>query len=146
MKILILILVFMVNVEAGSLQKLKKSCKRKDANSCLDVGILYQMGKRVKKDYKKAKFYYEKACNLKNKEGCMYLADAYYFGEGTSQNYTLAKKYYKHSCKLHHKPACKSLQVTIKEEEQIKSAQKELERLKQEQKQLVLEAELLDNL
>jgi len=136
-------IVLICSLKAGIFTKIEKSCNQKKAQSCTNLGILYQTGEGVFQSYDKAAFYYLKACDLKCAEGCKLLGDLYYFVQIEDYNNTKAELYYSKSCMLHSQDGCKSLQ---KLKNPNKALQEELEKLKQEQELLMQEAEVLDNI
>ena len=146
MKKILFLILFAIGVDAGRYEKIKEACIVGNAESCAHLGILYQMGQGVKKNNEKAKQYYSKSCNLDYANGCMNLANMYYFAEGADQNNSKAKQYYDKSCQLGNKEGCDNLKMIINEEETLHEQQVELEHLRQEQEELVQEAEVLDSL
>ena len=48
----------------------QKACSLNNALSCTMLGISYDRGEGVVRDYKRAEEYYKKACSLGNAEGC----------------------------------------------------------------------------
>ncbi len=130
-------------LQAETLQNMEKACSADKSESCKNLGLFYQIGQNVKKNYEKAKNYYVQACDLNNSEGCRMLGDLYYYGQGVDQNDSKAEQYYDRSCSLNNKKGCNSLQNLLNPNKALKE---ELERLKQEQEQLIQEAEVLDNI
>lgn len=62
----------------NSLKIFKKSCKKKNANSCGMLGYLYEGNKeQVKKDMSKAIHYYELSCKYGDIRACGILGDVY---------------------------------------------------------------------
>jgi len=145
MKKILLIILLSFGLQAESYEKLKTSCNEGDGENCTHLGILYQIGNGVNQSYEKAKIYYDKACTLNHAEGCSRVGDLYYFGQGVEQDNSQAKIYYTKACKLNYKEGCQNLQL-LQEEEAIKEKQDELKRLKEENRELTNEAELLDQL
>ncbi len=88
------LIIFSLNLYANIPIDLKKDCKADKKESCNDIGVLYQMGKEIKKDYQKAKIFYIKACNLESANGCRNLGDLYSFGQGVELDYSKAEIYY----------------------------------------------------
>lgn len=76
------------------------------ANSCHNLGLLYQNGEGVRQDYAKAFEYYKKSCELESPAGCNNLGVAYDFGQGVRQDFLLAKQYYGKACDLGSQKAC----------------------------------------
>jgi len=79
-----------------------KACRNGDSLACNRIGILYQSGNIVKKNYLKAKQYYKKSCEFKSGDGCQNLAQML-TEEG---NYPEAAKYYSEGCDFNNADAC----------------------------------------
>ena len=78
-----------------------------DGLGCVNLGLLYEDGKGVKQDYRKAKLYYEKACrNLNEALGCFGIGTRYNKGLGVRQNSQTAKEYYGKACDLGEQAGC----------------------------------------
>ncbi len=76
-----------------------KNCKL-SKYACATLGNIYEKAELgVKKDFKKAVFYYQKACAANSAEGCYKLGNMYYFGKGVKQSNTKALKHYKQACR-----------------------------------------------
>ena len=54
-----------------ALTLLPKACDGGDASSCLSLGFLYELGRRIPKDLVKAKTCFEKACKAGEEMGCV---------------------------------------------------------------------------
>lgn len=146
MKKLLLIIALTLGLQAGQYDRMIEVCNAGNSDTCLHLGVLYQLGKDVNQSYDKANIFYSKACDLNHPEGCISLGDLYYFGQGVEQNNTKAKLYYDKSCKLNNQNGCSNLKSLVEEENALKQIKDEQERLKQEMMQLIQEAEVLDNL
>lgn len=53
-----------------ALKELEKECKRNDASSCRELGLMYVKGMWVKQDVKKGKKLLKKACKAKFQPAC----------------------------------------------------------------------------
>jgi TPR repeat protein len=146
MREILFIIALTFGLQAGELEKIKNACDADNAEECTNLGILYQTGKNLDKNYEKAKIYYAKACDLNHFKGCRLLGDLYYFSQGVEQNITKAKLYYDKSCKLNNQNGCSKLKSLVEEENALKQIKDEQERLKQELMQLIQEAEVLDDI
>lgn len=78
-------------------------------NSCINLGIIYQNGKVVEQDSKKAQEYFNMVCD-KNiwdiKSFCEIIGKMYDTGENVPQDKNIAKKYLKELCDLGYGPGC----------------------------------------
>ena len=85
------------------LADLKRKVKEGNIKSMLEIGKLYQEGKEVKQDAKKAVRYYKKVLNSKegkhNTDAMRFIADIYRFGMGIEKDGNLAIKYLKSAIK-----------------------------------------------
>ena len=81
--------------------------------SCINLGIIYQNGKVVEQDSKKAQEYFNMVCDKStkniNKYGyfCEIIGKMYATGENVPQDKNIAKKYFKKSCDLGYGPSCR---------------------------------------
>lgn len=149
MREIILIITLTFGLQAGELEKIKNACDTGHAGECTSLGIFYQTGINLNQSYEKAEMYYRKACDMNHSEGCVLLGDLYYFAQGFEHNNTMAKRYYDKSCKLNNQNGCNNLKSLVEEEKamkELKQKKDEKERLNQEMKQLIKEAEVLDNI
>ena len=85
------------------LEDLKRKVKEGNIESMLEIGNLYQEGKAVKQDAKRAIRYYKKVLNSENGKGNIgamrSIADIYRFGIGIEKDGNLAIKYLKSAIK-----------------------------------------------
>lgn len=58
------------------------------------LGKLYYLGETVKRDYEKARIYFESAADKNNKFAPRYLGDIYFLGEGVNADYVAARTWY----------------------------------------------------
>jgi len=88
---LLIMFVFVLPTFAGDkLDKLIEKAERGEASAQADLGLLYDYGKEVPQDYKKAFELYEKSALQGYAKGQAYLASLYYEGNGVSQDYKKA--------------------------------------------------------
>jgi len=81
-----------------ALRYYEKTCKVYKYD-CADLGVIYEKAELgVKRDFKKAIWYYRNACVAGNTEGCYKLGNMYYFARGVKRSYTKAFQYYKRAC------------------------------------------------
>ena len=67
---------------------------------------MYDEGKGVKQDYKKAYKLYDKACNHNDAHGCYNAGVMYNHGQGVNVDLGVAKTYYQRACNLKHNDGC----------------------------------------
>ncbi len=70
------------------------------------MGVLYNLGKGVNQDYKKANELYSEACDLGFGDSCYNLGVLYFYGKGVGQDANTAKKYLNKACDLGSKAGC----------------------------------------
>ena len=82
---------------------------KKNGEGCANLGLLYKFGNCVKKDQKKALYYFEKSCKYGFGAGCF--ASAYYYEQGIEVKKETKKaiKLYKKACKLGLEKACNKI-------------------------------------
>jgi len=105
-----------VKVESLDLDNAKQEtgCSKYNLDECVDLGVKYELGKGIKKDYAKARELYKKACDGGNAKGCHNLGGSYLIGEGVQQDYTKAKKLYAKSCNGGYSRGCFMLATLYK--------------------------------
>jgi serine/threonine protein kinase/TPR repeat protein len=74
------------------------ACTRGYGNACFDLGITFNFGSGVVKDYPRAATFYSKACSAGNGDGCNSLGQMYFGGLGVNQDYSRAAAYYIKAC------------------------------------------------
>ena len=79
----------------NEIEQLEEQVRQGNADAMCDLAHLYEEGKKVPKDYKRAKELYEKAVELGNKSAMNNLAWMYEKGQGVSQDYAKAIELYK---------------------------------------------------
>ncbi|WRF01685.1 sel1 repeat family protein [Helicobacter pylori] len=87
-------------------QYLSKACELNSGSGCAILASLYDDGKIVKKDLRKAAQYYSKACGLNDQDGCLMLGYKQYAGKGVVKNEKQAVKTLEKACKLGSEKAC----------------------------------------
>jgi hypothetical protein len=76
----------------------EKACDNGDAEACTNFGYMYEAGKGVKQDYRRAADLYKKACDGGNALGCNSLGGMYVTCKGVKQDYRRAADLYKKAC------------------------------------------------
>ena len=69
-----------------------------DAAECIRLGVSYENGNSVKRDYSKAAELYQKACDIGTVIGCAYLGNLYRKGSGVKLDYSKAFELFKKAC------------------------------------------------
>jgi len=119
--------------QVGDMAECDKQCGRGDAQSCANLGYMFERGKGVRADDRKARDAYKASCEKKNLDGCTGLAflinkedpktAAKYFQEACGQgngracsgigfqmslvrNYQESARWDERGCKLGFQPAC----------------------------------------
>ena len=82
------------------IEQLEEQVRQGNVDAMCDLAHLYEEGKKVPKDYKRAKELYEKAVELGNKSAMNNLAWMYEKGQGVSQDYAKAIELYKKAIEL----------------------------------------------
>lgn len=80
------------------LATLQSECDSDNFESCADLGLLYDEGKGVKKDYAKAMELYQKACDNGNALGCRKMGKLYEDGSGVKKDLNKAVESYEKAC------------------------------------------------
>jgi TPR repeat protein len=65
---------------------------------CSNLGVMYDLGKGVKRDAKEAVRLYKRACDGENMEACVNLGAAYYNGQGVTTDDKQAVRLYRKAC------------------------------------------------
>ena len=84
----------------------ESACKNGSANSCYELGFIYNAGKGVTKDYKKAHEYYQIACDAGYARACTRLGLLYGEGKGVEKDFKKAMSLYKKACEGDHFDGC----------------------------------------
>ncbi|WP_422573126.1 tetratricopeptide repeat protein [Helicobacter pylori] len=71
-----------------------------NGRGCGALGSLYEDGKGVEKNSKKATYFYSKACDLKDGWGCNNLGWLYENGKGVGKDLIKAAYFYSKACEL----------------------------------------------
>lgn len=87
----------------------EKDCDNGKMLSCTGLGVLYDNGWGVSRDYSVARKLYQKACDGEEMRGCRSLGLLYSLGNGVSQDYSHARKLYQKACDGGDMPGCHNL-------------------------------------
>ncbi len=88
---------------------MKGRCRDGDYEACYKYGLRSYLGKKVRKDYKKAGRMFYRACEGKYMRACYALGIMYKNGKGTAKNCDNADKYFEIACDGGHQKACDKL-------------------------------------
>ncbi|KAI8885312.1 HCP-like protein, partial [Backusella circina FSU 941] len=77
------------------------------------LGVFYQEGRGVQKDYKMAVDLYQKATKKEHEGACYRLGQLYQYGKGVELNYSKAYRFYKTAADMSHLEAHKVLNITL---------------------------------
>jgi TPR repeat protein len=88
---------------------LQEACDRGEVRSCSLLGELYEEGRGVPRDNRRAASLYEKACTGKVAQGCHYLGLRYAAGEGVPRDERRAAALFEQACKAGAAPSCLDL-------------------------------------
>ncbi|MFA4871976.1 MAG: SEL1-like repeat protein [Patescibacteria group bacterium] len=75
--------------------KLRKAAEQGDATAQKNLGIMYESGQGVPKDYAKAVEWFQKAAEQGNPHAQLNLGNMYYNGQGVSRDYVKAVEWYR---------------------------------------------------
>lgn len=89
-----------------SSSSMKGKCRKGDNEACYKYGLRYYLGKKVRKDYKKAGRFFYRACQGDYVRACYALGVMYKNGKGTEKNCANADKYFELACDSGHQKAC----------------------------------------
>ncbi|WP_240443881.1 tetratricopeptide repeat protein [Helicobacter pylori] len=89
----------------------EKACDLNNGRGCNGLGFLYENGRGVEKNSKKAAYLYSRACELKDGGGCGALGGLYYNGDGVKQDSKKAAALFEKTCKLGNQLACEMLKL-----------------------------------
>jgi TPR repeat protein len=84
-------------------------CGRGDAESCFNIGWLYENGKNVGKDEARAHALYQKSCDGGSAKGCRGLGWSYESGKGVQADPARAAQLYRQACDRGDNQGCKNL-------------------------------------
>ena len=93
----------------SSSDSMKGKCRKGDYESCYKYGLRFYLGKKVRKDYKKAGRMFYKACEGEYMRACYALGIMYKNGKGTLKNCDNADKYFEIACDGGHQKACNKI-------------------------------------
>ena len=87
----------------------QNSCDGGDIDSCSNLGLLYENGQGVEKDYYKAAQLWQKGCGDKFSMSCYNLGTLYNKGQGVKQDYSKSVELYKKACNGGYNRGCFNL-------------------------------------
>lgn len=90
---------------------LQDRCQNGDLKKCLTLGVRYQEGKGVKRNYSKALEAYAVACDSGERIGCFNIGIMYQLGLGVARNYNEAFQNYVVACESEYARACFNVAV-----------------------------------
>ena len=96
------------DAETG-LQLLRGSADKGNVPAMLQIGLLYEGGKYVRKNYNEAFHWFSLASDKGNSEAQLQLGGCYHYGLGTTPDFVMAAKYYRLSAGQTNYVAMKSL-------------------------------------
>ena len=76
------------------------ACDMEYADSCYNLGVLYNSGQGVSQDKKAAEKYFGKACDMEYADGCYNLGVLYGKGQGVKQDHKKASELYSKACEI----------------------------------------------
>jgi hypothetical protein len=76
----------------------EQACDGGSADSCVNVGWLYETGHGVARDYSRAASFYQRACDGGSAEGCFNLGADYDAGKGVALNYAQGAVLFQKAC------------------------------------------------
>lgn len=98
------------------LYELRMACETGDGDACLDLGRAYETrkdiwgremkGEGVKRDDRRAAYYFRQSCALKVAEACNDLGRLYETGKGVEENPKEALRHYRAACSLRGGGSC----------------------------------------
>lgn len=88
---------------------LDKSCTAGSSDACEKLGLVYEEGKGVSKDYSQALALYSKACDAGNADGCNGLGTMYDVGRGVAKDDANAVALYTKACDAGSAEGCTDL-------------------------------------
>ncbi|MFA6145002.1 MAG: hypothetical protein WC691_09375 [Sulfuricurvum sp.] len=97
----------------SDLKSLDAQCRKGDAKSCYDIGLIYDKADIVKYNPHKVAFYYDKACDGKITDACYSLGVIYdegtYGKNGIKIDETKSKAAYQKGCNFGGEDCCHAL-------------------------------------
>jgi len=99
--------------------------KYNNATALFNVGLSYEFGTGVKRDYKKAVEYYQQAADLNNTKALYNLAALYYEGKGVAKNHNFGLSLMKKAADLGCTKASKFVATQQKKQEKINEVPKD---------------------
>ena len=93
----------------NNLNRFITECDNGQSAYCNRLGVEYDRGKILSRDYKKSVKFYMKGCSFGNEWSCISLANAYKSGQGIMKNKNKAIELYQKLCKNNNVHACNNL-------------------------------------
>lgn len=101
-------------IQNKGVKLLNTACDNNIARGCANLGNIYYKGTVYKKNYKKAKKYYDKACVLHDNAACFNLGVIYQQGTGVKKDNVTALKYYKRACQHNFDKGCEMYEDLVR--------------------------------
>jgi len=94
-KILLLSVIFIsMTLNASTFQISKDACTNGQARGCTILGLIYVVGKEIKRDFAKGIKYLNEGCDLGDMEGCQMLGIMYANGTGVKKDLSISREYF----------------------------------------------------
>jgi len=116
-KLVLVMLLLSINLLVSAAEDIKvyeKLCTTGVLQECHRLGLIYQDGKIIDKDIKKAIELYEKSCNSGYSDSCIVLSAIYLFGKGVDKDTNSAIQYLQEACVLGDKSGCRTYKQLTK--------------------------------
>lgn len=98
--VIILIMIGQIEIQGNELtNNVKELANQGDAKAQLKLGIMYEKGQGVKRDYTKALYWFEQSANNKNERAQLKLGVVYKYGRGIKKDYKKALYWLEQSAK-----------------------------------------------
>ena len=92
-------------IDAGNLAPMQTLADAGDAAAQHSLGVLYEKGEGVSKDYAQARAWYQKAAAKENRSAAYNLGNHYRYGLGVVQDYQQARQWYEKAAAQGHAKA-----------------------------------------
>jgi len=89
-------------------------CRSDHQHSCHELGLLYEEGKTLKQDFKKAMTYFKRACSLRYSSACTNAGFLYQVGKMGQKDIAQAQTYYAQACSLDCHTGCWNLATLLR--------------------------------
>ncbi|MDD2449131.1 MAG: sel1 repeat family protein [Sulfurimonas sp.] len=104
---IIIAMTIVLSMDLLASKKLKQACDNEEMQSCIELGIVYYTGDRVKEDIKKSKRLFQKACQNRVARGCYYLGFVFLRGaQDIEQNKKKAILAFSKGCDIGSERSC----------------------------------------